>query len=560
MLLVGEQVIVIDRLPERLQQARQHIGADTLDYSTDQIVAELKERTGGRGPDVCIEAVGMEAQGTGPLHLYDQVKHQLRLQTDRPTALREVIHACRKGGGLFVLGVFIGLVDKLPLGAVMNKGLTVRGAQQHGHRYIPMLLDRIAAGEVTTEHLAAHLLTLEEGRAVNEMFKNKQDRCVRAVFQPDARERIREQPVMKSHRRRKHIVAVDLDVVDGVHRIEHALHERVSDRRRKPSDTRGRLFSFDLGPRPAMPRRGRPHTGRHRWPGPHPRSLRSRRVRPSAAEWLGVPVWVHPGDRRLAARPYRYRPQRNRLLFPLLHPAGLPVLASMVRAGALRSAESTPTRLSMTTRCFAPRPPTVRHVPGHTQGQCVLHLPDRATLLWGDALVTLDPCTGRRGPRLVAPAATMNMAQARRSLQVLTELEASVLLPGHGSVSAAPLWPPPSSRRVGGRTGPQPVTLSNDPGSAHRRSERQRDRSAPPALARAHDHPLSAQLAPPLARRRPAPSRPRVATRMSRQSRLWLHLSILTITGATTPKKRGRPGPNQLAMVGPTRVDKLGTS
>ncbi len=184
MLLGAEQVIVIDRLPERLAQVRTHIGAETLDYTTDSITEELKERTGGRGPDVCIEAVGMEAHGTGPAHLYDQVKQQLRLQTDRPTALREAIYACRKGGSVFALGVFGLVVDKFPLGAVVNKGLTLRGAQQHGHRYIPMILERIAAGEISTEHLATHVMPLSEGPRGYEMFKHKEDGCVRAVFEP----------------------------------------------------------------------------------------------------------------------------------------------------------------------------------------------------------------------------------------------------------------------------------------------------------------------------------------------------------------------------------------
>ena len=184
MLLGAEQVIVIDRLPERLQQVRNHIGAEALDYIKDSVVAELKERTGGRGPDVCIEAVGMEAHSNGPQYLYDQLKQQLRLQSDRPTALREAIYACRKGGSLFALGVFGGLVDKFPFGAIMNKGMTVRGAQQHGHRYIPMILERIAAGEISTEHLATHVMPLDQGPQGYQMFKNKQDGCVRAVFQP----------------------------------------------------------------------------------------------------------------------------------------------------------------------------------------------------------------------------------------------------------------------------------------------------------------------------------------------------------------------------------------
>ncbi|MDZ5661767.1 zinc-dependent alcohol dehydrogenase [Nocardioides sp. S-58] len=190
MLMGAEQVIVIDRLPERLEQVRQHIGAETLDYTEENIVAELKERTGGRGPDVVIEAVGMEAHGAGavggPMYLYDQVKQQLRLQTDRPTALREAIYACRKGGNVFILGVFGGVVDKFPVGAMMNKALTVRGAQQHGHRYIPRILQHIADGELSTEHLATHVMPLDQGPQGYQMFKEKQDGCVRAVFQPHA--------------------------------------------------------------------------------------------------------------------------------------------------------------------------------------------------------------------------------------------------------------------------------------------------------------------------------------------------------------------------------------
>ncbi|MGS0683597.1 zinc-dependent alcohol dehydrogenase [Nakamurella sp. GG22] len=184
MLRGAEQVIVIDRLPERLSQVRTFIGAETIDYSTESVVAELRERTGGRGPDVCIEAVGMEAHGTGPQYLYDQVKQQLRLQSDRPTALREAIYACRKGGSVFILGVFGGVVDKFPVGAIVNKSLRVAGAQMYGQRYIPEILDRIAAGELNTEHLATHVMPLDEGPAGYEMFKNKTDGCVRVVLQP----------------------------------------------------------------------------------------------------------------------------------------------------------------------------------------------------------------------------------------------------------------------------------------------------------------------------------------------------------------------------------------
>ena len=185
MLLGAERVVVIDRFENRLAQVSRHIGAETLDYTRTSVVAELKEMTGGRGPDVCIEAVGMEAHSNDPSFLYDQVKQQLRLQTDRPTAVREAIYACRKGGTVFTLGVFAGLVDKFPLGALMNKSLTLRGAQMHGHRYIPRILEGMRSGQIRTEHLATHTLPLEEGPKGYELFKNKDDGCVRAVFQPN---------------------------------------------------------------------------------------------------------------------------------------------------------------------------------------------------------------------------------------------------------------------------------------------------------------------------------------------------------------------------------------
>lgn len=183
-LLGAERVVVIDRYRYRLDQAEHHMGVEVLDYTATDVGAELREMTGGRGPDVCIEAVGMEAHSDGIGYAYDQLKQQLRLQTDRPTAVREAIHACRKGGSVFVLGVFAAAVDKFPLGAVMNKGLTLRGAQVHGQRYIPMLLDRIAAGELPTRHFATHIMTLDDGPRGYGMFKDKQDGCVRPVFLP----------------------------------------------------------------------------------------------------------------------------------------------------------------------------------------------------------------------------------------------------------------------------------------------------------------------------------------------------------------------------------------
>jgi threonine dehydrogenase-like Zn-dependent dehydrogenase len=185
MLLGAERVVVIDRFDYRLRMTEEYVGAETLNYERTEVGAELLERTGGRGPDVCIEAVGMEAHGTGPQFLYDNVKQQLRLETDRPIAVREAIYNCRKGGSVFILGVFAGLVDKFPLGAVMNKGLTLRSAQMHGQRYIPMLLERMARGELVTEHLATHVMPLAEAPRGYELFQKKLDGCVRSVFVPN---------------------------------------------------------------------------------------------------------------------------------------------------------------------------------------------------------------------------------------------------------------------------------------------------------------------------------------------------------------------------------------
>lgn len=184
-LLGAERVICIDRFDYRLLQAERHIGAETINYEHTDVDAELLERTGGRGPDVCIEAVGMQAHSPGPDYLYDRVKQELRLETDRPNAVRQAIYNCRKGGTVVVLGTFAGYVDTFPLGALMNKGLTLRSAQQHGQRYIPMLLERMARGELVTEHLATHTMPLERGQPGYRMFRDKLDGCVRSVFRPD---------------------------------------------------------------------------------------------------------------------------------------------------------------------------------------------------------------------------------------------------------------------------------------------------------------------------------------------------------------------------------------
>lgn len=178
------RVIGIDRLPERLAMARDIVGSEIIDYSAvDSVPDTLREMTGGRGPDACIDAVGMEAHGEGLLHAMDRAKQALHLSSDRGQALREAIHACRKGGVLSILGVY-GLMDKFPVGVIMNKGLTVRTAQQHGQRYVPRLLELAANGELSTRFLMTHRMPLEESVRGYEMFKKKEDGCVRAAFVP----------------------------------------------------------------------------------------------------------------------------------------------------------------------------------------------------------------------------------------------------------------------------------------------------------------------------------------------------------------------------------------
>ncbi len=183
-LLGASRVIGIDRFPERLKLAREWAGAETIDYSAvDSVLEALKEKTGGRGPDCCIEAVGMEAHGTGVGYAYDRVKQALRLGTDRATPLREALLACRKGGTVSVLGVY-GLIDKFPMGVMMNKGLTVRTAQQHGQKYVPRLLEYARTGQMDMSFLETHRFPLEDSPRGYDLFKNKKDGCVRAVFVP----------------------------------------------------------------------------------------------------------------------------------------------------------------------------------------------------------------------------------------------------------------------------------------------------------------------------------------------------------------------------------------
>lgn len=147
-MLGAKRVIAIDRVPERLQLAKRFAKAESLNYEEVDAGEALKEMTRGRGPDACIDAVGLEAHGMGLEGFYDKAKQAVRLETDRPHVLRQMIVSCRKGGTLSIMGVYGGFIDKVPIGAAFNKGLTIRMGQMHGQKYIPMLVDRVMNGEV----------------------------------------------------------------------------------------------------------------------------------------------------------------------------------------------------------------------------------------------------------------------------------------------------------------------------------------------------------------------------------------------------------------------------
>jgi threonine dehydrogenase-like Zn-dependent dehydrogenase len=182
-LLGAERIIVIDRFEDRLRMARERAGAtDTIDYEQQDVLQTLKELTGGRGPDACIDAVGMEAHSPRIDYAYDRAKQAMRLETDRPLALREAIMACRNGGIVSVIGVYGGFVDKFPMGAVMNRGLTIRSAQTPVQRYWRPLLERIQAGEIDPSFVITHRLPLEDAPRGYDLFKHKKDGCVKVVL------------------------------------------------------------------------------------------------------------------------------------------------------------------------------------------------------------------------------------------------------------------------------------------------------------------------------------------------------------------------------------------
>ena len=183
-LLGAGRVIAIDREPERLQMAAARNKAEVIDLTQTDVYEKLKDMTGGRGPDACIDAVGMEAHGNTIGDWYDKAKTATMMATDRLGALRQAIHCCRKGGTVSIPGVYGGLLDKVPMGAAFGKGLTLKMGQTHVHRYLPLLMQRIERGEIDPSFVITHRLRLEEAPDAYRTFRDKKDGCVKVVLRP----------------------------------------------------------------------------------------------------------------------------------------------------------------------------------------------------------------------------------------------------------------------------------------------------------------------------------------------------------------------------------------
>jgi threonine dehydrogenase-like Zn-dependent dehydrogenase len=183
-LLGAKQVIAIDCVPERLAMARAG-GAVTIDFKEESVLERLKELTLGKGPEKCIDAVGMESHATRSIDaMYDRAKQAVMLETDRPHVLREMIYVCRPAGTLSVPGVYGGLIDKIPFGASMNKGLTWRMGQTHVNRWTDDLLRRIQEGQIDPSFVITHTMSLDDGPAMYKKFRDKEDGCIKVVLKP----------------------------------------------------------------------------------------------------------------------------------------------------------------------------------------------------------------------------------------------------------------------------------------------------------------------------------------------------------------------------------------
>jgi threonine dehydrogenase-like Zn-dependent dehydrogenase len=183
-MLGAGRVIAIDREPERLGMAVEQGKAETINYEDKDVFETLREMTGGHGPDACIDAVGLEAHGTGLDYYYDKAKTATLMATDRISALRQAIHACRKGGTVSIPGVYGGFLDKMPFGAAFHKGLTLKMGQTHMMRYMGPLMDRVAKGEIDPSFVITHRLRLDDAPNAYKMFRAKRDDCIKVVMRP----------------------------------------------------------------------------------------------------------------------------------------------------------------------------------------------------------------------------------------------------------------------------------------------------------------------------------------------------------------------------------------
>jgi threonine dehydrogenase-like Zn-dependent dehydrogenase len=183
-MLGAGRVIAIDRFRERLRLAQTIQKTEILDYSDEDIFDQLKDITGGRGPDACIDAVGMEAHGTFVDAVMDRMKQAMKLQFDRAHVLRQAIHACRKGGVVSIPGVYAGFIDKFPFGTAFGKGLSLKMGQTHVQKYMRPLLQRIQAGEIDPSFLISHRVTLDDAPEMYRTFRDKEDACIKVVMRP----------------------------------------------------------------------------------------------------------------------------------------------------------------------------------------------------------------------------------------------------------------------------------------------------------------------------------------------------------------------------------------
>jgi threonine dehydrogenase-like Zn-dependent dehydrogenase len=183
LMLGAERVIAVDDVPERLRMAEAG-GAEAVNFAEVKLLEALKEMTGGRGPDACIDAVGMEAHGHGPQYAYDKTMQAMRMEMDRPIALREAIMACKNGGTVSVIGVYAGFIDRFPMGSVMNRGLTIKAGQCHVQRYMQPLLERIQRGEIDPSFVVTHRMSLDQAPEGFKLFNDKVDECIKVVLKP----------------------------------------------------------------------------------------------------------------------------------------------------------------------------------------------------------------------------------------------------------------------------------------------------------------------------------------------------------------------------------------